>query len=123
MSMGWRGAGGRTTMRIFPNPQSSDAMVRANQSVAVPGEASIKVGNGPETVACFASDNDPILTAGREALGRGFEVEPTALSTIRGADRILVFEDGRIVEEGRHTELVKKGGAYARLHAVTEGWD
>jgi len=79
------GAGGRTTMRIFPNPQSSDAMVRANQSVAVPGEASIKVGNGPETVACFASDNDPILTAGREALGRGFEVEPTALSTIRGA--------------------------------------
>jgi ATP-binding cassette subfamily B protein len=45
------------------------------------------------------------------------------LSTIRGADRILVFEDGRIVEEGKHTELVKKGGAYARLHAVTEGWD
>ena len=60
-------------------------MVRANQSVPVPGEASIKVGSGPETVACFASDNDPILTAGREALGRGFEVEATALSTIRGA--------------------------------------
>ena len=79
------GAGGRTTMRIFPNPQSSDAMVRANQSVPVPGEAAIKVGNGPETVACFASDNDPLLTAGREALGRGFEVEPTGLSTIRGA--------------------------------------
>ena len=79
------GPGGRTTMRIFPNPQSSDAMVRANQSVPVPGEAAIKVGTGPETVACFASDNDPILTAGREALGRGFEVEPTGLSTIRGA--------------------------------------
>jgi hypothetical protein len=59
--------------------------VRANQSVAVPGEAAIKVGTGPETVACFASDNDPILTAGREALGRGFEVEPRGLSTIRGA--------------------------------------
>lgn len=74
-------------MRIFPNPQSSDAMVKANQSIAVPGEAAIKVGpaSTPETVACFASDNDPILTAGREALGRGFEVEPTMLSTIRGA--------------------------------------
>ena len=43
------------------------------------------------------------------------------LSTIRGADRILVFQDGRIVEEGRHGELVAKGGAYARLHAVTQG--
>ncbi|WP_304187078.1 ABC transporter ATP-binding protein [Phenylobacterium aquaticum] len=44
------------------------------------------------------------------------------LSTIRHADRILVFEDGRIVEEGRHLELVKRGGAYARLHAVTEAF-
>jgi ATP-binding cassette subfamily B protein len=44
------------------------------------------------------------------------------LSTIRGADRILVFENGRIVEEGRHADLVEQGGAYARLHRVTEGW-
>lgn len=43
------------------------------------------------------------------------------LSTVRNADRILVFDRGRIVEEGRHAELVRKGGAYARLHAVTEG--
>jgi hypothetical protein len=78
------GPGGRTTMRIFPNPQSPDAMVKANQSVPVPGEAAIKVGTGPETVACFASDSDPILTAGRDAVGRGFEVEQTMLSTIRG---------------------------------------
>ena len=31
------------------------------------------------------------------------------------ADRILVMEDGRIVEEGTHRSLVKKGGIYARL--------
>jgi hypothetical protein len=78
------GPGGRTTMRIFPNPQSTDAMVKANQSVPVPGEAAIKVGTGPETVACFASDIDPTLTSARESLGRSFEMESTLLSTIRG---------------------------------------
>ncbi|OHB29279.1 MAG: multidrug ABC transporter ATP-binding protein [Phenylobacterium sp. RIFCSPHIGHO2_01_FULL_69_31] len=53
--------------------------------------------------------------------GRTTIVIAHRLSTIRGADRILVFDQGRIVEEGRHAELVQKGGAYARLHAVTEG--
>jgi ATP-binding cassette subfamily B protein len=32
----------------------------------------------------------------------------------------LVLSGGRIVEEGRHRDLIAKGGAYARLHAVTE---
>jgi ATP-binding cassette subfamily B protein len=54
-------------------------------------------------------------------VGRTTIVIAHRLSTIRGADRILVFEDGCIVEEGKHADLVKRGGAYARLHAVTEG--
>lgn len=37
------------------------------------------------------------------------------LSTVRDADRILVFDKGRFVEEGRHNELVEKGGLYAAL--------
>jgi ATP-binding cassette subfamily B protein len=53
--------------------------------------------------------------------GRTTIVIAHRLSTVRRADRILVFEDGRVVEEGRHSDLVALGGAYARLHAVTLG--
>ena len=38
------------------------------------------------------------------------------LSTIRGADVILVMEDGRIVEQGSHNELISRDGAYFRLY-------
>jgi len=38
------------------------------------------------------------------------------LSTITHADKILVFEHGRLVEQGKHDELVKKQGAYWRLY-------
>ena len=40
------------------------------------------------------------------------------LSTIENADLILVMQDGRIVEHGRHDELLRRGGAYARLHGT-----
>ena len=38
------------------------------------------------------------------------------VSTVRGADMILVLDQGRIVERGTHDELTEHGGLYAELH-------
>lgn len=43
------------------------------------------------------------------------------LSTVRNADRIVVIEQGRIIEEGNHFTLLNKGGQYAKLHAYQTG--
>ncbi len=40
------------------------------------------------------------------------------LSTVKYADRILVFRRGRLVEEGSHSELLEKGGYYAKLYEL-----
>jgi ATP-binding cassette subfamily B protein len=38
------------------------------------------------------------------------------LATIRGADRIIVLQDGRLLESGPHDALMQRGGLYARLY-------
>jgi subfamily B ATP-binding cassette protein MsbA len=57
-----------------------------------------------------------ILMQGRTTL-----VIAHRLSTVEGADRIIVLEQGRIVESGNHQELLARGGLYSALHGMLAG--
>ncbi|MDP8973380.1 MAG: ABC transporter ATP-binding protein/permease [Actinomycetota bacterium] len=61
-------------------------------------------------------ENWRTLTAGRTTFVIAHE-----LRLVKDVDKILVFEDGRVAEEGTHDELVSSGGLYARLYALQEG--
>ena len=63
-----------------------------------------------------AESEQLINTAIREfGEGRTTLVIAHRLATVRKANRIVVFEQGRVVEQGDHETLVKAGGLYAKL--------
>ncbi|WP_043109167.1 ABC transporter ATP-binding protein [Paraoerskovia marina] len=56
---------------------------------------------------------------GRLMHGRTTFVVAHRLTTVQGADRIVVMEYGRVVEVGTHADLVAAGGTYARMHGAS----
>jgi ATP-binding cassette subfamily B protein len=80
----------------------------ANTPVLVLDEATSSLDSESEALIQEAMER---LIAGRTAI-----VIAHRLATVRMLDRILVFDNGEVVEEGRHDDLVRKmGGIYRRL--------
>lgn len=73
-----------------------------------------------EPTAALDAESEHLVMSALQRLMNGRTVITIAhrLSTIRDADKIVVLEEGRVVEEGSHTELLTAGGRYAELHRI-----
>jgi ATP-binding cassette subfamily B protein len=107
---------GERGQRLSGGQRQRIALARAilkNPPVLILDEATAAVDN--ETEAAIQRSLD-LITAERTTL-----VIAHRLSTVRHADRIVVMEQGRIVESGSHEQLIQAGGAYVNLWRVQAG--
>jgi ATP-binding cassette subfamily B protein len=76
-----------------------------------------------EATSALDAENEQLVqhALDRAMQGRTTLVIAHRLATVLKADRIVVMDAGRVVEEGRHADLVAKGGLYARLAALQFG--
>lgn len=81
----------------------------ADAKILILDEATASIDSYTERTIQIALEK---LLAGRTAI-----VIAHRLATVRGADRIIVLQDGRIVESGPHDALIENKGLYAKLHA------
>ena len=72
-----------------------------------------------EATAAADADNEAVIqeALSRFAVGRTLLIIAHRLDTIMHADHIVVMDEGRIIEEGSHAELLKCNGKYAQLWA------
>ncbi len=73
-----------------------------------------------EATSALDAESETLVQQALERLMRGRTslVIAHRLATVRAADRILVLDAGRIVEQGAHRELLRRNGLYARLHEL-----
>jgi ABC-type multidrug transport system fused ATPase/permease subunit len=74
-----------------------------------------------EATASIDTETERLIQAGLAMLlhGRTAFIIAHRLSTVKHADRIIVLDQGRLVEDGTHDELLRQGGLYHRLYAMT----
>jgi ATP-binding cassette subfamily B protein len=78
-----------------------------------------------EATSHLDSTSEALIQAALEPLleGRTNLVIAHRLSTILAADQILVLDEGKLVEQGTHAELLARGGLYAQLYQTQFGTD
>ncbi|MDP3443533.1 MAG: ABC transporter ATP-binding protein, partial [Ignavibacteria bacterium] len=76
-----------------------------------------------EATSALDSENEMLIqdALGKLMKGRTSIVIAHRLSTIAKLDRIVVMDDGKIVEQGTHKELLDKNGPYAKLWTHQSG--